>query len=121
METTDAIEIFASLAQETRLEAFRLLVRHAPDGLPAGDIARALQVPHNTMSSHLASLTRADLVEAERKSRSIIYRAKLETVQALAGYLLKDCCGGREEICEPLIADLQSCCGDATPQSRKQQ
>ncbi|XSG81717.1 MAG: ArsR/SmtB family transcription factor [Methyloligella sp. ZOD6] len=120
MDTNDAIEIFASLAQETRLEAFRLLVRHAPDGLPAGEIARAMNVPHNTMSTHLANLTRADLVEAERKSRSIIYRAKLETVQTLAGYLLKDCCGGREEICAPLIADLQSCCGTGRPQSRKQ-
>lgn len=120
MDNNDALEIFASLSQETRLETFRLLVKHAPEGLPAGDIARALQVPHNTLSSHLAILTRADLVEAERKSRSIIYRAKPETVQALAGYLLKDCCGGREEICAPLIADLQSCCGTGCTSSRKQ-
>ncbi|ODA67963.1 Helix-turn-helix domain protein [Methyloligella halotolerans] len=111
MEMTDAIDVFSSLAQETRLEAFRLLVRHAPEGLPAGEIARALDVPHNTMSTHLANLARADLVEAERHSRSIVYRAKLGTVRALAAFLMKDCCGGKEEICAPLIAELQSCCG----------
>jgi DNA-binding transcriptional ArsR family regulator len=120
MDNNDAIDVFASLAQETRLEAFRLLVRHAPEGLPAGEIARALNVPHNTMSTHLANLTRADLIEAERHSRSIVYRAKLETVQALAGYLMKDCCGGSEEVCAPLIADLQSCCGTGCAPSRKQ-
>ena len=86
MEKKDAILALAALAQPTRLDAFRLLVTHEPDGLPAGDIARPLAVPHNTMSTHLAVLTRAGLVEAERKSRPIVYRASLERFRAVAGY-----------------------------------
>ncbi len=62
------------------------------------------------MSTHLAILSRAGLIAAERRSRSIIYRARLEAVRALAFYLVKDCCGGRPEICAPLIADLAPCC-----------
>jgi len=110
MESEQAILAFAALAQSTRLDVFRLLMQHEPDGLPAGDIARHLAVPHNTMSTHLAILTRAGLIEAERQSRSIIYRARLDAVRGLAGYLVKDCCGGRPEICGLLIADLAPCC-----------
>ncbi|BCH33626.1 transcriptional regulator [Mesorhizobium sp. L-8-10] len=110
MEKEQAILAFAALAQSTRLDVFRLLIGHEPHGLPAGDIARHMAVPHNTMSTHLAVLARAGLIEAERQSRSIVYRARLDAVRALAGYLLKDCCGGRPEICEPLIADLSPCC-----------
>ena len=72
MESDAAILAFAALAQPTRLDVFRLLVEHEPDGLAAGDIARRLNVPHNTMSTHLATLTRAGLIDAERHSRSII-------------------------------------------------
>jgi ArsR family transcriptional regulator len=110
MESEEAISAFAALAQPTRLDVFRLLMEHEPDGLPAGEIARQMNVPHNTMSTHLAILTRAGLIEAERQSRSIIYRAKLDAVRALTGFLVKDCCGGRPEICAPLIADLSPCC-----------
>ncbi|WP_298104030.1 helix-turn-helix transcriptional regulator [Bradyrhizobium sp.] len=110
MEYEQAILAFAALAQPTRLDVFRLLIEHEPDGLPAGEIARHLAVPHNTMSTHLGILTRAGLIAAERHSRSIIFRAQLEAVRALTGYLVKDCCGGRPEICAPLIADLTSCC-----------
>src|SRR5579884_4103453 len=110
MESEQAILAFAALAQSTRLDVFRLLIAHEPDGVPAGDIARQMAVPHNTMSTHLAILTRAGLIEAERQSRSIIYRAKLDGVRALTGFLVKDCCGGRPEICAPLIADLSPCC-----------
>ncbi len=110
MDSEQAILSFASLAQPTRLDVLRLLIEHEPDGLPAGDIARRMAVPHNTMSTHLAILSRAGLIEAERHSRSIIYRAKLNAVRQLAGYLVKDCCGGRPEICAPLIADLSPCC-----------
>src|SRR3546814_5245451 len=106
MESDNAILAFAALAQPTRLDVFRLLMEHEPDGLPAGEIARRLDVPHNTMSTHLATLTRASLIEAERHSRSIIYRARLDAVRALASFLVKDCCGGRPEICAPLIADF---------------
>lgn len=110
MESQRAISAFSALAQPTRLDVFRLLMEHERDGLPAGEIARQMDVPHNTMSTHLAILTRAGLIEAERQSRSIIYRAKLDAVRALTGFLVKDCCGGRPEICAPLIADLSPCC-----------
>lgn len=115
MEPEQAILVFTALAQSTRLDAFRLLIEREPEGLPAGDIARHMAVPHNTMSTHLAVLARAGLIEAERQSRSIIYRARLDAVRELAGYLVKDCCRGRPEICAPLIADLSPCC---TPQNR---
>jgi DNA-binding transcriptional ArsR family regulator len=114
METEQAILALAALAQSTRLEVFRMTVAHEPDGLPAGEITRRLAVPHNTMSAHLTVLARAGLIRAERRSRSIIYRADLERFRALAGFLLKDCCGGRPEICGPLAADLAVPCADAS-------
>lgn len=110
MDMQDAILALAALAQPTRLECFQLLVKHEPEGLPAGEVARRLAVPHNTMSTHLAILTRAGLIGAERRSRTIIYRASLDRFRALATYLLKDCCGGRPEVCAPLISDLATCC-----------
>lgn len=110
MENENAILSFAALAQGTRLDAFRLLVRHEPEGLPAGEIASQLAVPHNTMSSHLGILTRAGLIQSQRKSRSIIYRANLDQMREIARFLLKDCCGGQPEVCADLIADLTPCC-----------
>jgi ArsR family transcriptional regulator, arsenate/arsenite/antimonite-responsive transcriptional repressor len=100
----------AALAQPSRLEAFRLLVRHEPKGLAAGGIARALAVPQNTMSSHLAVLSRAGLISAERFSRSIIYRAELSHLRSVMLFMLRDCCDGRPEICAPLIEELAHCC-----------
>src|SRR5687768_14607603 len=110
MESETVILALAALAQSTRLEVFRLLVRREPDGMAAGDIARELAVPANTMSAHLSVLARAGLVRSERRSRSIIYRADLERFRAVASFLLKDCCGGRPEVCGPLIEDLTPCC-----------
>src|SRR5260221_470451 len=81
----------------TPLEVFRLLIENEPEGLAAGEVARRMAVPHNTMSTHLAILTRAGLITAERQSRSIVYRARLDAVRELAGYLVQDCCGGRPE------------------------
>jgi DNA-binding transcriptional ArsR family regulator len=115
MESEHAILAFAALAQSTRLDVFRLLVEHEPHGLPAGDVARRLAVPHNTMSTHLAVLTRAGLIDAERHSRSIIYRARLDAVSELAGFLVQNCCGGRPEVCQPLIDQLTPCCDTAQP------
>ncbi|MFN4141249.1 ArsR/SmtB family transcription factor [Aestuariivirga sp.] len=105
-----AIDALSALAQPTRLEAFRLLVRQEPDGLPAGEIARRLDVPHNTMSTHLAILTRAGLISVERHSRSMIYRVELKTVRKLVLFLLKDCCDGQPELCTPLIEDITRSC-----------
>jgi ArsR family transcriptional regulator, arsenate/arsenite/antimonite-responsive transcriptional repressor len=110
MESENAILALAALAQSTRLDVFRLLVKHEPDGLAAGDIAKALAVPQNTMSSHLSILSRAGLVSAQRFSRSIVYRADLTRFQAVMLFMLRDCCDGRPEICAPLIEDLTPCC-----------
>ncbi|CAL78802.1 Putative transcriptional regulator, arsR family; arsR2 [Bradyrhizobium sp. ORS 278] len=106
----------AALAQPTRLQAFRTLVQHEPEGLPAGELARLLEVPQNTLSSHLAVLSRAGLVSSERHSRSIVYRADLAAFQEVALFLLRDCCGGRPEVCAPLIESLTPCC----PPKRKE-
>jgi ArsR family transcriptional regulator len=113
MESEAVILALAALAQPTRLEVFRLLVKREPDGLAAGDIAKALAVPQNTMSSHLAILSRAGLVRAQRFGRSIVYRADLAQFQAVTLFLLRDCCDGRPEICVPLIENLTPCCSPA--------
>jgi DNA-binding transcriptional ArsR family regulator len=125
MDSSAAILALAALAQPTRLDVFRLLVKHEPDGLPAGDIAKKLAVPHNTMSSHLAILTRAGLVSSERHSRSIVYRAELATLRSVTLFLLQDCCGGEPDLCASLIESIQPCCppkekshGSAKPRSR---
>jgi DNA-binding transcriptional ArsR family regulator len=110
MESEAAILALAALAQPTRLDVFKLLVKHEPDGLAAGDIARTLAVPQNTMSSHLSVLSRAGLVSAQRFGRSIVYRGDLAQLQAVMLFMLKDCCGGRPEICAPLTAALNPCC-----------
>ena len=104
MESEQAILALAALAQSTRLSVFRLLVKHEPDGLAAGDIAKALAVPQNTMSAHLAILARAGLVMSERKSRSIIYRANLVKFQNLTSFMVEDCCGSRADLCAPVAA-----------------
>lgn len=109
MESLDAANALDALAQVTRLEVFRLLVRHEPDGLAAGEIARQLGVPANTMSTHLAVLTRTGLATSQRQSRSIIYRANIAALRNLMLFLAKDCCGGREELCGPLVEQLACC------------
>ena len=110
MDKEPAIAALGALAQGTRLDTFRLLVTHEPDGLPAGEIARLLDIPQNTMSAHLGTLARAGLVRSVRQSRSIIYRADLDQLRDLMLFLVKDCCGGRTELCAPLIAALTPCC-----------
>ncbi|MGL5167808.1 MAG: ArsR/SmtB family transcription factor [Afipia sp.] len=110
MESENAILALAALAQSTRLDTFKLLVKHEPDGLAAGDIAKSLAIPQNTMSSHLAILTRAGLVAAKRSGRSIVYRADLARFQQVVLFMLQDCCGGKPEICAPLIESLAPCC-----------
>ena len=111
MEISTSVGALGALAQESRLKVFRLLVRSGPAGLAAGDIARKLHVPRNTMSSHLATLTRAGLISSRKESRSIIYAVDLEGTRALLSYLLEDCCRGKADLCAPLIkATLASCC-----------
>ena len=110
MDMESSVGTLFALAQPTRLEVFRMLVRREPEGLAAGEIAKFLNVPHNTLSTHLAILERAELISSERKSRSIVYRVDLMTVRSLIVYLLKDCCDGRPELCQLLLDDLSPCC-----------
>lgn len=110
MDTDSAIAALNALSQSTRLEIFRLLVRHESDGLPAGEVARQLDLPQNTISAHLATLTRAGLLTSQRYSRLIVYRACLARLRDLMLFLVRDCCAGSPELCAPLVATLSSCC-----------
>ena len=118
MEKETVILALAALAQPTRLDTFQLLIQHEPDGMLAGDIARTLAVPNNTLSSHLNILSHAGLVSSTRQSRTITYRANLDNFRSVASFLLKDCCGGRPEICAPLIEDLMPCCSPKTKKAK---
>lgn len=110
MDTNTAIKAFGALSQDSRLKAFRLLVQHGADGMAAGDIARALDIPHNTLSSHLAILAQAGLVAARRDGRSMIYRVDLDGTRALLTFLMEDCCGGRPEMCAPALDSVLPDC-----------
>ena len=110
MEITDAIEALGALAHPGRLAVFRLLVQAGAEGLPAGEVARALDTPANTMSTQLAILARAGLLRSRRESRSIIYAADFPQITALIGFLMEDCCQGQPEICAP-IGELAACRG----------
>ena len=112
MDETAAVEAFAALAQDTRLRVFRLLLQHGPGELPAGEIARRIGTPANTMSTHLAILTRAGLIQARRESRQVFYGVELAGIRALVAFLVEDCCGGRPGACAPLLdAALPLGCG----------
>jgi ArsR family transcriptional regulator len=106
MEKSSAIEALSALAQPTRLAVFRHLAAAFPGEVPAGDIARRCEVPHNTMSTHLAVLTRAGLTRSNRKGRVVSYGADLGRLRELVSFLARDCCEGRPELCVPLIAEL---------------
>ena len=110
MDAKKARSAFAALAQPTRLKAFRKLVAAHPDGLPAGEIAAACKVPHNTMSTHLAALTRAGLVTVSREGRVMSHRADLDGLRGLVGFLMRDCCGGNADICAPVVQEFNAAC-----------
>ncbi len=101
MKKATAIAALASLAQESRLDIFRLLVQRGPDGLPAGEIADRLRLPSPTLSFHLHHLRHAGLVRSRRVSRSIIYSANFQSMASLMAYLTENCCGGRAQLCAP--------------------
>jgi DNA-binding transcriptional ArsR family regulator len=100
MSAPHALAALAALGQPIRLQIFRLLMREEPRGLAAGAIAEAIGCPHNSLSSHLAILARSGLVSGERDGRSIIYRADVETMRRLIGFLVTDCCDGHPELCQ---------------------
>lgn len=110
MQLPTAVEALSALAHGHRLAAFRLLVRAGGEGLPAGEIARELGVLPNTLSTHLAILGHAGLVQSRRDGRSVIYTADYDGMRGLLGFLVADCCAGRPEICAPLADAAQSCC-----------
>jgi DNA-binding transcriptional ArsR family regulator len=116
METNLAVASLSALAQEGRLRVFRLLVQAGVLGLPAGEIARRLDVLPNTLSANLNILARAGLVRSRRQGRSIIYTAQYDHMRALLGFLVEDCCGGAPEICSPLAKTLAAAaCGAVHP------
>jgi ArsR family transcriptional regulator len=110
MDNLEVILTLGALAQTTRLDVFKLLVRNEPNGVAAGEISRILDVPHNTLSTHLAILSRSGLIRSKRYSRSIVYRADLERFREMTLFLVADCCGGNPEACATAIADLIPCC-----------
>lgn len=101
MEKTTAIAALAALAQENRLDVFRLLVQAGPDGMTAGSIAEALDLAPNTLTFHFDRLRMAGLATVRREGRSMIYAAQFETMDALLGFLTENCCGGAP--CAPAV------------------
>src|SRR5476649_1706126 len=103
MDEWEVVARFGSLGQPTRLAVLRSLLKVHPEGLNAGDIARMYEVPHNTMSAHLAVLSRAGLVLVERQGRVMNYRADLRGFRDLVEFMARDCCGGRPELCGDIL------------------
>jgi ArsR family transcriptional regulator, arsenate/arsenite/antimonite-responsive transcriptional repressor len=101
MKKTDAVSALAALAQDNRLDVFRLLVQAGPEGMPAGAIARALKLAPSVLTFHFDRLRVVGLVAAHRDGRSIIYTAKYETMNALLDFLTANCCRGAPETCAP--------------------
>lgn len=110
MEKKQSLDAFAALSQETRLDVFRLLIQVGPEGMLAGEIGDALGVKQNTMSANLSVLTHAGLIRNLREGRSIRYFADMDGVAGLLQFLMEDCCGGRKELCQPIIEKLACAC-----------
>ena len=110
MDTQMAVKSLSALAQDSRLEVFRVLVKAGPDGMAAGEIARSLSTAPNTMSQQLLVLSNAGLIRARRDGRSIIYSVDFDAMSGLLVFLTEDCCGGKPEVCVPLAAVAKRCC-----------
>ncbi|MCR9136640.1 MAG: metalloregulator ArsR/SmtB family transcription factor [Alphaproteobacteria bacterium] len=106
MDSIEALSAFSALSQSTRLDVFRLLVKVGSQGLPSGEIGERLGVRQNTMSANLTVLLNAGLVRNEREGRTIRYFADFETMRGLLGFLMEDCCGGRPDLCQPVIEEI---------------
>ena len=107
METKAVVTALAALAQDTRLAAYRLLVRAGPGGLPAGEIAGRLALPPATASFHLTQLNHAGLVQSRAQGRFVIYSVDFERMNGLLGFLTENCCGGQPcapQSCTPTTA-----------------
>ena len=101
MKKRDALAALAALAQDNRLNVYRLLVQAGPEGMPAGSVAGALKLAPNTLTFHFDRLREAGLVTVRREGRSMIYAAQFDTMNALLGYLTENCCQGRADECGP--------------------
>lgn len=116
MDINTAIVMFAALSQETRLKAFRLLVRAGAGGLPAGTLSERLGTPHNTLSFHLNHLSQAGIVSSRRQGRSVIYSASFEATRDLIAFMVEDCCSDefasirRDNATGGSIIELANCC-----------
>ncbi len=99
MNDENAVKILAALAQSTRFNVFRLLIRKGPSGLSAGAIAKELKVAQNTLSTHLNILTAAGIITYTREGRALIYRSELQNTKNFMDYLVTDCCEGQPELC----------------------
>ena len=104
MDTKSAVLQLSSIAQEARLEIFRLLVQAGEDGLPAGSIGENLQIPASTLSFHLKELSHAGLINAKQESRFIYYSANYGAMNDLLAFLTENCCAGSQK------ADAAQCC-----------
>lgn len=109
MNNNTALLALAALAHPTRLDAFRQLVQYEPEGLSTGQLVDLSGLTQSTFSTHLAVLAKAGLVQSEKRGRHIIQRADIDALRALMLFLAKDCCQGRAELCEPLLAELACC------------
>jgi DNA-binding transcriptional ArsR family regulator len=109
MEISDATAVFAALGNETRLRAFRGLVEAGQPGMTAGAIARSLDVPPSTLTSHLAALVQAGLVRSWRAERNVFYAVNVDGIRALIDYLTADCCRGRPELCGFSESETAAC------------
>lgn len=109
MDKQAALTIFDALSHETRLDVVRLLIRSAPDGVPAGDVGERLGVRQNTMSTHLKILAQAGLVTTVREGRVIRYHVDFSAVRGLVLFLTEDCCGGAPELCQPIVDQVKCC------------
>lgn len=106
MDRNDALDAFAALGQPTRLDVFRLLVKAGNHGMLAGEVSKALDVRQNTMSANLSILAQAGLIRSVREGRSIRYFADMDGMRGLLAFLMEDCCGGRPELCQPVIDEI---------------
>jgi ArsR family transcriptional regulator len=102
MKNTDAVLALGALAQESRLDVYRLLVQAGPDGMPAGSVSDALDLAPNTLTFHFDRLRQAGLVAARREGRSMIYAARFEVMNSLLGFLTENCCQGAADACAPV-------------------
>ena len=100
MQTRQASKIFEALSSDVRLDLFRLLVRHAPEGLVQGDIARELDIPPTNLSFHLKAIVHSGLVDVEREGRFMRYKANIPLMLEIVGYLTEECCSGNPEACQ---------------------